>query len=119
MGFWPYFLQEKSSAGISAFLLLIAGTLITLFILNLLFLEQWQLLPDLHLRASSMELHFRFMEEEIGGFPEDGTWEGHLNWKLEETEGCLLSESPVTAELGGEVENLMFLGVLWGRGGRR
>lgn len=36
MGFCPYFLQEKSSGGISASLLLIAGTLNDLFILSFL-----------------------------------------------------------------------------------
>lgn len=36
MGFCPYFLHEYSSAGISAVLALIAGTLITLFNFNFL-----------------------------------------------------------------------------------
>ena len=31
MGFWPYFLQEYSSGGMSAILELIAGTLMVLF----------------------------------------------------------------------------------------
>ena len=37
MGFWPYFLQENSSGGISAIFMLIAGTLITLFTFDFLF----------------------------------------------------------------------------------
>lgn len=37
IGFWPYFLHEYSSGGISANLLLIAGTLIDLFTLCFLF----------------------------------------------------------------------------------
>lgn len=36
MGFWPYFLHEYSSGGISAIFILIAGTLITLFTLDFL-----------------------------------------------------------------------------------
>lgn len=36
IGFWPYFLQEYSSGGISATLELIAGTLIVLFTLDFL-----------------------------------------------------------------------------------
>jgi hypothetical protein len=31
MGFWPYFLHEYSSGGMSAILALIAGTLMVLF----------------------------------------------------------------------------------------
>nr|GLL39026.1 unknown [Ipomoea trifida] len=37
MGFCPYFLHEKSSGGISAIFMLIAGTLVTVFCLNFLY----------------------------------------------------------------------------------
>lgn len=36
MGFWPYFRQEKSSGGISAIFMLIAGILTTLLTLDFL-----------------------------------------------------------------------------------
>lgn len=36
MGFWPYFLQEKSSGGISAIFMLIAGILTTLLTFDFL-----------------------------------------------------------------------------------
>jgi len=39
MGFWPYFLHEYSSAGISAVFELVAGTLIVFFTLNFLFIN--------------------------------------------------------------------------------
>lgn len=74
MGFWPYFLHEYSSGGISAIFILIAGTLITLFTFNFLFLEQWHRPEDEPHRnaASSTELHFRlYDDDERGGFPED------------------------------------------------
>nr|GMD53904.1 hypothetical protein Iba_chr11cCG7060 [Ipomoea batatas] len=74
MGFCPYFLHEKSSGGISAIFMLIAGTLVTVFCLNFLYQEQWHRPeePPLHLpeRLFSEELHFLFNEdEERGGFP--------------------------------------------------
>jgi hypothetical protein len=39
IGFWPYFLQEYSSGGISAIFGLIAGTLVTLFTLDFLLIQ--------------------------------------------------------------------------------
>ena len=77
MGFCPYFLHEKSSGGMSANFMLIAGTLTTLFILNFLLLEQWQRPEDsLHLPEPpfSDEVHFLLNEEEDkGGFPAEET----------------------------------------------
>jgi hypothetical protein len=69
IGFWPYFLHEYSSGGISATFELIAGTLIILFTLDFLFL-QWHLpepevLPD----TSSDWSCSRHLFAESGGLP--------------------------------------------------
>ena len=45
MGFWPYFLHEYSSGGMSAIFTLTAGTLTVVFTRFLLLLEQWHRLP--------------------------------------------------------------------------
>lgn len=80
IGFWPYFLHEYSSGGMSAILELTAGTLIVCFARDFLFFEQWHLLPEgrEYLPAASSEWlwpgHFR--EEKRGGFPADMGVEG-------------------------------------------
>lgn len=89
MGFWPYFLHEYSSAGISAVFELVAGTLIVLFTLSFLRLEQWQRPPEpdsLPERSSesswswSCSWHlFLCDEEDRGGFPEPEELAGGMN----------------------------------------
>lgn len=90
MGFWPYFLHENSSAGISAVFELVAGTLIVFFTLNFLRLEeQWQRLPDPEsLPESSSESSWSWScswhlflcdEEDRGGFPVPEVLAGGMN----------------------------------------
>lgn len=116
MGFWPYFLHEYSSGGISAIFILIAGTLITLFTLDFLFFEQWHRSEDEpHLiAASSTELHFLlYDDDERGGFPED--CDRLVSCNPDESEGWIvLSVSPVrvdmnelAAEIDGDGEKLI------------
>lgn len=78
IGFCPYFLHENSSAGMSAILLLIAGTLVTFFTLFFLLLEQWHLpppepecLPEMLSEGSCSWHRFLYGTLEIGGFPAD------------------------------------------------
>lgn len=56
MGFWPYFLHEYSSGGMSAILELIAGTLMVLFTRFFL---------------SKIKKKYRGLE---GKLPKDGKW---------------------------------------------
>lgn len=61
IGFCPYFRHEYSSGGISAILLLMAGTLIDLLIRNFLLFEQWHLpvVAHLPLPSSPLPVHRR------------------------------------------------------------
>nr|ACR35914.1 unknown [Zea mays]ACR36763.1 unknown [Zea mays] len=70
MGFWPYFLHEYSSGGMSAILALIAGTLMVLFTRFFLLLEQWQRLPLVVASECAPAQGFRLWPDS-GGLPED------------------------------------------------
>lgn len=59
MGFWPYFLQEYSSGGISAIFGLIAGTLVTLFTLDFLFKQTKSKSKSYQFQKSNSKFFFK------------------------------------------------------------
>lgn len=70
MGFWPYFLHEYSSGGMSAIFELIAGTRIVLFTRFFLLLEQWQRPPLAVASEWPPAQGFRLCPDS-GGLPEE------------------------------------------------
>lgn len=99
MGFCPYFLHEKSSAGMSDIFKLVVGTLIVLFCLSFLFFEQWHRPEEpLHLPeklfSERLQLLFK-QDDDRGGLPAEDPRERVVIGKAEEDEACLLSASPV------------------------
>nr|GLL48239.1 cytochrome P450 94A2-like [Ipomoea trifida] len=99
---------EKSSGGISAIFMLIAGILTTLLTLDFLIKMKLDVNALLHFRdESSIELHFRLNDDvDRGGRPADETWERLVIWKPEESEGCKLSVSPVSDEMNEPGEDV-------------
>lgn len=124
MGFWPYFLHEYSSAGISAIFMLIAGILITFFTLDFLllviqlklkttiwrkkptsrkfktnlFLEQWHREeedePHLSAAASSTEWHLLLNDEEGRGGLPADDADMFVNRNPDDIECCRVVFSP-------------------------